>query len=101
MRNATAVREFEIKINGKQDEDRNELYVRPLECIAGSCNIAAVEDSDIPATSSPWSNKASWGGTLPVDGDEVEITSKMWIELDLAETPKLKKLYQWPPLNQE
>ena len=29
---------------------------------------------------------------LPVDGDEVEIKNNMWIELDLKETPKLKKL---------
>ena len=92
MRNATEVREFEIKVNGKQDEGRDKLKVSPLECILGKCNIAAVEDSDLPSTASPWSDKNSWGGTLPVDGDEVEITNKMWIELDLAETPKLKKL---------
>lgn len=80
-------------LNGKNGEGRDNLYVRPLECIAGSCNLNAVEDSKIPLKSSPWSDKNSWASKkLPVDGDEVEILNTQWIELDLAETPKLKKL---------
>jgi len=39
-----------------------------------------------------WSNKDSWGGTLPVDGDDVVIEPTWWVELDLAETPKLNSL---------
>ena len=91
LRNATDVREFEILLNGK-DKTREKLLVRPLECISGRCVAEAIEEANLPAKSSPWSDKASWGGTLPVDGDEVEIKSNMWIELDIAETPKLKKL---------
>ena len=55
-----------------------------------------MESADLPDSPSPWSEADSWGtgddAVLPVDGDEVEIKSNMWIELDLAETPKLKKL---------
>ena len=91
LRNATEVREFEILLNGK-DKTREKLLVRPLECILGQCPIEAVEDINLPDKASPWSNKDSWGGVLPVDGDEVEIKNNMWIELDLKETPKLKKL---------
>jgi len=91
MRNATEVREFEILINGK-DATRNNLLVTPLECILGKCKLDNVDELDLPDKSSPWSDPATWGGTLPAEDDEVEITTKMWVELDLAETPRLKKL---------
>ena len=91
MRNSTKVKEFEILFNGK-NMTKNELLVRPLECILGACKMDVVEESNIPTTSKPWSDKATWGGVLPVDGDEVEIKPDMWVELDLAETPRLKKL---------
>lgn len=91
LRNATEVREFEILINGK-DTTRSKLRVDRHECIHGKCPIEAVEDMNLPDKPSPWSDKASWGGVLPIDGDELEIKNNMWIELDLAETPKLKKL---------
>ena len=91
MRNVTELREFEIVINGK-DKTRNNLLVKPLECILGACKLDSVTDGNIPEVSSPWSDPATWGGTLPVEDDEVEITSSMWVELDLTETPRLKKL---------
>jgi len=91
LRNQSDWKEFEILLNGK-DKTREKLLVRPLECIQGQCPIEAVADMDLPVSASPWSDAKTWGGKLPVDGDEVEITNKMWVELDLAETPKLKKL---------
>ena len=55
-----------------------------------------MESAELPTSPSPWSVAASWGtgdaAVLPKDGDEVVIKPNMWIELDLAETPKLKKL---------
>lgn len=52
-----------------------------------------VKESDIPTASKPWSLKTSWpSGKVPVEGDDVLIDSDMWIELDLAETPRLKKM---------
>mmetsp|Transcript_470 Transcript_470/g.746 ORF Transcript_470/g.746 Transcript_470/m.746 type:complete len:92 (-) Transcript_470:2892-3167(-) len=91
MRNSTDIKEFEILINGK-DATHNKLLVRPLECISGICKANEVAAGTIPAVSSKWSDAKTWGGTLPKDGDEVEITASMWVELDIAETPKLKSL---------
>ena len=84
MRNATEVREFEILINGK-DTERTELLVTPLECILGACAMTTVEESDLPSSSKPWSDPASWkSGAVPVEDEEVIIDSDMWIELDIA-----------------
>ena len=59
MRNATDVKEFEILINGK-DSSRTNLLVRPLECILGTCQQAAVDEGTIPTFSSPWSDPNTW-----------------------------------------
>ena len=92
MRNVTEMREFEILINGK-DKTRNNLLVKALECIHGSCKHEAVdENGEIPLIASPWSDPDTWSGILPADDDEIEIATNMWVELDLAETPRLKKL---------
>lgn len=55
--------------------------------------MTTVEESDLPSSSKPWSDPASWkSGAVPVEDEEVIIDSDMWIELDLAETPRLKSL---------
>jgi len=74
LRNQTDFKEFEVVFNGK-DKTRDNLLIRGYECIQGQCPMSAVEASDLPAGPVPWSNKASWGGTLPVDGDDVTIDS--------------------------
>ena len=92
MRNATEIREFEILINGK-DTERSKLDIKPLECILGACKLDTIEESDLPTSSKPWSDAASWkDGVVPVEGQDVTIDTDMWIELDLAETPRLGKL---------
>ena len=39
-----------------------------------------------------WSDAENWGGTLPIDGDDVEVPSGWNMVLDLEETPVLKSL---------
>ena len=92
MRNSTDIKEFEIVINGK-DTSRSLLKVTPLECILGVCVLDTVEESALPTSSKPWSDAATWpSGAVPVEDEEVTINSDMWVELDIAETPRLKKL---------
>jgi hypothetical protein len=87
--NGTKDKEFEIVVNGKTPE---RLNVRGYECIEGRCPVEQIETGEIEDTPRAWSNKDSWGGTLPVEGDDVVIEPTWWVELDLAETPKLKSL---------
>jgi len=91
LRNSTTIKEWEMVINGK-DKTRELLLVKPLECILGVCKIDAIEETKIPTKSSPWSDAKTWGGVLPKDGDELVIGPTQWVELDLAKTPRLKKL---------
>jgi hypothetical protein len=39
-----------------------------------------------------WSDPATWGGTLPVDGQDVEIPAGRNIVFNLAMSPKLNML---------
>ena len=87
--NGTVNKEFEIVFNCKRSKRQN---VRGYECILGKCPVEKIEKAEIDETPRMWSNKDSWGGTLPVDGDEVVIEPSWWVELYLAETPKLKSL---------
>ena len=82
---------FEVVINGK-NSTRSLLSVKTHECILGYCIIEKVSTGEIESSPRMWSDKDSWGGTLPVDGDDVVIDPTWWVELDLAETPKLNSL---------
>jgi len=87
--NDTRPKEFEIVINGK-DSKRKSPSVRCWECIQGKCPVEKIEKGEIESTPRMWSKPESWGGAVPVEGDEIVIEPTWWVELDLAETPKLK-----------
>ena len=74
--NGTNDKELEFVVNGKNLAIKS-LSVMGYECILGKCVHAEVEKPDegveTDKTPRPWSEASSWGGTLPVDGDEVEI----------------------------
>jgi len=91
MRNSTERREFEIAFNGK-DPTHNNLLIDCLECILGYCPLPPVDNDEIEDTPRLWSQWATWGSALPVDGDEVVIDRNWWVLLDIAETPRLKSL---------
>ena len=91
VRNDTDTRTFEFVVNGK-DESYSRMNIRPLLCIKGFCELEAIEEVELEEGQRLWSDPESWGGTLPVDGDEVEVQSGWNMVLDLEETPKLKSL---------
>ena len=49
--------------------------------------MEAVEEVELEEGQRLWSDPESWGGTLPGEGDDVEISSGWNMVLDLAETP--------------
>ena len=93
VRNETEIRTFELVINGK-DESNKRLHVWPLECISGSCTLDSIDEVELEDGQRLWSDPESWGenGSVPVEGDEVEIQSGWNMLLDLNETPHLKSL---------
>lgn len=97
MRNDTDPRDFEIFINGKTP-DNSYLWVRPLECIEGVCQIEAIDEVELEEGQRLWSSPESWSldgetpGVVPVAGDEVEIRSGWNMLYDLDESPPLESL---------
>jgi len=99
MRNTTIVgeewkKEFEFVVNGKGVAADKMLRVRPLECILGTCTIAAIDTSvPLETTVRKWSVASSWtSGKVPVAGEHVVINATQNFELDIAETPMLGSL---------
>ena len=72
VRNDTDIRTFEFVVNGK-DESYSNMNVEPLECILGVCELEAIEEVELEEGQRLWSDPESWGGTLPVEGDNVEV----------------------------
>ena len=89
--NGTKDKEFEIVVNGK-DSSRQRTQVNCYECILGKCPVEKIETGEIEKEPRMWSKKESWGDAVPAEGDDVVIEPTWWVELDLAETPKLKSL---------
>lgn len=54
--------------------------------------LEAVEEVELEEGQRLWSDPESWGGTLPAEGDDVEIASGWNMVLDLAETPVFASL---------
>jgi len=87
VRNETEIRTFEFVVNGKLPEN-SLLKVEPLECISGTCTLAAVDEVELEEGQRLWSNAESWeSGVVPVEGDTVEILSGVNMLLDIEETP--------------
>lgn len=63
-----------------------------LRCISGSCPLDEIEEVELEAGQRLWSDTDNWGGTLPQEGDNVEIPSGWNMILDLEETPVLASL---------
>ena len=83
VKNETEFRTFEFVVNAK-DESYNDLTVRPLECISGTCFLEELETIELEAGQRQWSDPNSWEtGFIPVEGDEVEIMSGVNMILDL------------------
>ena len=77
VQNDTDIRQFDFVINGK-NPDRKNIRIDGLECISGSCTLAAIdgETEVIEDTRRRWSDAANWGdGNIPVEGDDVTIPS--------------------------
>lgn len=72
VKNDTDTRTFEFIVNGK-DTSYNTMSIRPLLCIKGFCELEAVEEVELEEGQRLWSDPESWGGTLPVEGDDVEV----------------------------
>ena len=90
MRNETD-RTLEMVINGK-DTSRFGLNIVGNECVGGVCVNEVIVEGEIETTPRMWSNPDSWGGTLPVEGDDVEIESTWNMVLDIADPPRLNSL---------
>lgn len=85
-------RTFEFVVNGR-DESYNDLTVRPNECIGGPCVIPPIPEFELESGQRLWSDPSSWEtGSIPVEGDEVVITSGWNMVLDIEQTPVLKSL---------
>lgn len=64
-----------------------------FRCIGACAENGDLEEVDLSDTPIPWSEASSWeSGEVPVEGDEVEIPSGVWIVLDIEETPLLWSL---------
>lgn len=89
--NQTEVKEFHFVMNAK-DETRTHFRYEGFRCVV-NCDLPQVEEKEVSGDAIPWSDPASWdSGSVPVEGDEVEIPPGVWIEFDIEETPLLKLL---------
>ena len=91
VRNDTDTREILFVVNGR-NPDRNHIRMDGLRCLTGKCKLDDVEEVELEEGQRLWSDASNWGGTLPVEGDDVEIPSGWNMVLDLEETPVLKSL---------
>lgn len=89
--NDTETREINYVVNGKNPE-RTEILFEGLRCISGVCTLDEVVEVELEEGQRLWSDETNWGGTLPADGDDVEIQSGWNMVLDLEETPVFKSL---------
>ena len=89
--NDTETRELEFVINGKNPE-KNEILMEGLRCITGVCAMDDVIEVPLMEGQYFWSNETVWGGTLPQEGDDVEVPSGWNLVLDLDETPIFNSL---------
>lgn len=89
--NDTEVREIEFAVSGN-DPDRSSITMLGLRCISGSCPLDEIEEVALEEGQRLWSDTSNWGGTLPQEGDDVEIPSGWNMVLDLEETPVLASL---------
>ena len=71
---------------------RNEIRMQGLRCISGKCTLEEIVEVELEEGQRLWSDTSNWGGTLPQEGDDVEIPSGWNMVLDLAETPVYKSL---------
>lgn len=56
------------------------------------CLAAITVTSECTGTPEIWSDPATWGGSLPVDGADVEIPAGKSVVFNLGESPKLNML---------
>ena len=89
--NDTETREFEFVINGHNPAKR-EILMEGLRCISGVCALEEVIEVPLMEGQYLWSNETVWGGTLPQEGDDVEVPSGWNLVLDLEETPVFNSL---------
>lgn len=69
------------------------ILIEPLECISGVCALEEIVEVELEEGQRLWSDPKSWvSGSIPVDGDDVEVMSGWNMLLDIAETPKLNSL---------
>ena len=86
--------QFEFVVNGIA-ADRQQLLIENFECAGGSCEeLALIVEKPLEQTQRLWSNPESWNilddngnivetGSIPKEGDEVEIYSGWNMVLDL------------------
>jgi hypothetical protein len=91
VQNDTDTRTFEFVVNGKALSTKY-LKIEPLECILGTCVLELVEEVELEEGQRLWSDPENWGGTLPVEGDDVEVPSGWNMLLDIEETPVFHSL---------
>lgn len=94
MYNQTEVRQFNFVVNGKNMTNRQDLKITAHRCLV-NCEeeeIEEVEEEEISSDFIYWSDLGSWeSGSLPVDGEDVEILPGVNMYLDI-DTPMLNKL---------
>ena len=89
--NDTETREINFVVNGR-NPDNNLIKMAGYRCIHGVCTLDEIEEVELEEGQRLWSNETNWGGTLPAEGDDVEIPSGWNMLLDLEETPVFKSL---------
>lgn len=84
------MREFHWVVNAKEAENRSTIRMEGFRCIDFCAENDELEEVELSNTPLPWSEPSSWeSGEVPVEGEEVEIPSGVWIVLDIEETPLL------------
>ena len=63
------------------------------QCFFGSCSLGAIDEFGLESWERDWSDVNNWeSGSLPVEGDDVEIKSGKNFFLDIEETPIFNSL---------
>jgi len=87
-------RHIQIKMDG-QVTDKESFFLRRDECISwGDCNGEDSEDEEpVETDTRNWSDTSSWpSGSLPQEGDEIEIESSWNMVYDLEDSPIYKTI---------
>lgn len=90
--NQSDVREFQFVINGDELDNRKTLTIEAFACVV-NCEEEAIEEVEISEDQILWSSADSWeSGSVPIEGEEVEILPGINMVFDLDESPILDKL---------